>query len=107
MFRIKHYLAAGFLFTSVLGTLSHFFYDWSGRNPLAALISPVNESIWEHMKLLFFPSLLWSLFTPPLSPEGPAFTEALPAFRHPSGHALHPGPLLHLLRCARTHLHTR
>lgn len=64
MFRIKHYLAAGFLFTSVLGTLSHFFYDWSGRNPLAALISPVNESIWEHMKLLFFPALLWSLFTP-------------------------------------------
>ena len=64
MDRAKLYFIGGLLFTAVLGILSHFFYDWSGRTPLAALISPVNESIWEHMKLLFFPALLWSLFTP-------------------------------------------
>lgn len=58
------YLAAGFVFVSVLGTLSHFFYEWSGSNPVIALFSPVDESTWEHMKLLFFPMLIWALFLP-------------------------------------------
>ena len=61
---VKIYLVAGFLFTAVLGTLSHFFYEWSGRNPLIALFSPVNESTWEHMKLVFFPAFLWALVMP-------------------------------------------
>lgn len=60
----RHYLAAGLIFAAVLGTLSHFFYDWSGQNPVVALFSPVSESTWEHMKLVFFPILVWSLFLP-------------------------------------------
>ena len=39
----------------VLGTLAHFVYDWSGQNSFIGLLTPVNESTWEHMKLLFFP----------------------------------------------------
>ncbi len=46
------------LFVIVLGTLMHFMYNWSGKHPFAGLIAPVNESVWEHMKLLFFPMLL-------------------------------------------------
>lgn len=61
---VKYYLVAGLVFTSVLGTLSHFFYDWSGQNSVIALFSPVSESTWEHMKLVFFPVLLWSIFMP-------------------------------------------
>lgn len=61
---VKIYFAAGLIFSAVLGTLSHFFYEWSGQNPVIALFSPVNESTWEHMKLVFFPILLWSLFLP-------------------------------------------
>ncbi len=53
--------AAGVLFTWSAGTLFHFLYDWSGKNWLAAAVSAVNESTWEHMKLLFFPMLLFSL----------------------------------------------
>lgn len=52
---------AGFLFTAVAGTALHFLYDLSGQNVVSALISPVNESIWEHMKLLYFPMLLFAL----------------------------------------------
>ena len=51
----------GFLFTSILGTLLHFAFEWSGGDTFVALFSAVNESIWEHMKLLFFPMLLFSL----------------------------------------------
>ena len=58
---LKRYTAAGILFTAVLGTLTHFCYQWSGENPLLALVVPVSESTWEHMKMLFFPMLLWSL----------------------------------------------
>ena len=52
---------AGILCVSILGTLLHFTYRWSGRNPLIGLIAPVNESVWEHMKLLFFPMFLFSV----------------------------------------------
>ena len=51
---------AGFLFTSVAGTLLHFLFDWTGGNVVAALFSAVNESIWEHMKLLFYPMFLFA-----------------------------------------------
>ena len=55
-------LAAGILFTLIIGTLLHFTYGWSGENPFVALYSPVNESVWEHLKLLFFPVLLYTFF---------------------------------------------
>lgn len=32
--------------TMILGTLNHFLYDWSGKNPVIALFTPVNESVW-------------------------------------------------------------
>lgn len=41
-----------------LGVIFHFIYDWSGENPVAGMIFPVNESTWEHLKLIFFPILL-------------------------------------------------
>lgn len=51
----------GFLFTSVVGTLLHFLFDWAGQNIVAGLFSAVNESIWEHMKLVFFPMFVFAL----------------------------------------------
>ena len=51
----KRWLAAWGL-TALAGTLLHFLYDWL-PNPLTALIAPVNESVWEHLKLLFWPYL--------------------------------------------------
>jgi hypothetical protein len=41
-----------------LGTLLHFLFEWSGENRVVGLFSAVNESIWEHMKLLYYPALL-------------------------------------------------
>ena len=50
----------GFLFTAAAGTPLHFAYEWSGKNPVVGAVSAVNESVWEHMKLLFWPMLLWA-----------------------------------------------
>lgn len=52
---------AGVVFTVMAGALLHFVYEWSGGSPLAAAFSAVNESTWEHMKLLFFPLFLFSV----------------------------------------------
>ncbi len=50
----------GFAVVSFCGTLLHFLYDWY-PSPLTALFSGVNESTWEHMKLMFFPMLVFAL----------------------------------------------
>ncbi len=52
--------AAGFAFSTLFGTLLHFLYDWTGGSILAAPFSGVNESTWEHMKLLFWPMFLFA-----------------------------------------------
>ena len=50
-----------FAVTALGGTLLHFLYDWLGKPILAAPFSGVNESTWEHMKLLFWPMLLFAV----------------------------------------------
>ena len=50
----------GFLFVSLLGTFLHFLFDLFGGNAGAALFSAVNESIWEHMKLIYIPMLIFA-----------------------------------------------
>lgn len=51
----------GFIFTAVLGTLLHFTYNWSSKNGFVALFSAVNESTWEHLKLLFIPAAIFGV----------------------------------------------
>ena len=51
----------GYIFTSVFGTLLHFLFDWTGKSIVFAPFSAVNESIWEHMKLLFFPMFIFAI----------------------------------------------
>ena len=46
------------LATVLLGTLWHFVYEMLGRNFIIGLIAPINESVWEHLKIVFFPFLI-------------------------------------------------
>ena len=55
----KRYIVTGLLFVGILGTLFHFVYDWCRQSRLIGLFVPVNESTWEHMKLLFIPMLIY------------------------------------------------
>lgn len=52
---------AGFCLTALAGTLLHFLYDWTNESLLIAPFSGVNESTWEHMKLLYFPLFVFAL----------------------------------------------
>ena len=60
--KIKSYMITGTIFVSILGTLLHFAYNLSGNNTLIGIFTPINESTWEHTKLLFFPMLVYSLY---------------------------------------------
>ena len=51
---------AGLTAVSVGGTLLHYLYEWLGEAVWIAPFSGVNESTWEHMKLLFWPMLAWA-----------------------------------------------
>ncbi|MBO5852979.1 MAG: hypothetical protein J6Q74_04130 [Clostridia bacterium] len=51
----------GFTLAVLGGTLLHFLYDWTNGSSLVSPFSSINESTWEHMKLLYFPMLLFAL----------------------------------------------
>ena len=51
---------SGFAVTSFAGTILHFLYEWLGKAVWIAPFSGVNESTWEHMKLLFWPMLIFA-----------------------------------------------
>ena len=58
---IKNFQIFSAIFVMILGTLLHFTYEWSGENLFIAAFSAVNESTWEHLKLLFYPMLLTTI----------------------------------------------
>ena len=41
------------------GAAFHFLYGLSGGALLVGLLAPVNESVWEHLKLALWPQTLW------------------------------------------------
>ena len=54
-----------YLFVTLFGVFLHFAYELSGNNPIVGLFATVNESVWEHLKLVFFPMLvlsIWDMF---------------------------------------------
>jgi hypothetical protein len=46
------------IFVIIAGILLHFSYEWSNENQIVGIFSAVNESTWEHLKLIFFPMLV-------------------------------------------------
>lgn len=62
MKKIRNWQIIAILFTLVVGTLLHFTYEWSGENKIIGTFSAINESTWEHLKLIFFPMLIFSIF---------------------------------------------
>ena len=52
---------AGFVTTVIGGILLHYLYGLTNESILAAPVSAVNESTWEHMKLMYFPMFAFAL----------------------------------------------
>ena len=59
--RVFVWETAGFFLIVLSGSLLHFVFDLSGGWPPLAVIAAVNESVWEHLKLAFWPAFLYAL----------------------------------------------
>ena len=55
----------GIAVISLLGSVLHFAFEWSGSWPPVGVIAAVNESVWEHLKIAFWPALFYALFQYP------------------------------------------
>lgn len=53
------WLLTGIPILFIIAVPLHFLYDWTMENKVVGLFAPVNESLWEHLKLAFFPILIW------------------------------------------------
>ena len=69
-------LVIGMIIVAVMGWILHYVYKWTGNAFLVGLFVPVNESVWEHMKLVYVPMLIlsvvmmtrWGEELPPVTP---------------------------------------
>lgn len=43
----------------IIGSIFHFIYELTGKNIIVGLISPVNESIFQHIKMIILPIICW------------------------------------------------
>ena len=78
MNKVKTYTIIGIVFVIIWGIISHFIYEWSGNNFILGFFFPVNESTWEHMKLCFFPMLLYSFYmNRKMKEDNPCITSSL------------------------------
>ena len=51
----------GFVFISVMGAALHFVFEWTGELAPVGFFTPVNESVFEHLKLTFWPTVLYAI----------------------------------------------
>lgn len=61
MRKLKIFQAVNIITTIIIGSLLHFVYAWSGNSKIVALFAAVNESTWEHLKLAFWPTLVFAV----------------------------------------------
>jgi len=50
----------GIVIISILGAVLHFLFELSGQLAPVGVIAAVNESVWEHFKIGFWPALLYA-----------------------------------------------
>lgn len=55
----RYWILLGILIIFIIGFFMHYIYEWSANSLIVGFFAPVNESIWEHLKLNFWPMLIW------------------------------------------------
>lgn len=62
-FQSRRWLIAGTIIVFCICTLFHFLYDLCQQNLIIGLLVPVNESVFEHLKMIPLPLFLWWIFS--------------------------------------------
>ena len=56
---VKKFFILGILIIFGLSTLNHFLFKWSNYSSFFAFIAPINESLFQHAKMFFYPIVLY------------------------------------------------
>lgn len=56
---VRRYHLVGIIVLCLIASPLHFIYAWLGENIIVGMFAPISESVWEHMKLCFWPTLAW------------------------------------------------
>lgn len=56
---VRRFQLVGIAVLCAVSSPLHFIYAWLGRNVIIGMFAPISESVWEHMKLSFWPTLVW------------------------------------------------
>ena len=62
-FYYKLYFLLSIPFIVLLAPLFHYTYELSNNSLLVGIFTPVNESIWEHLKLAIYPTIIWYILS--------------------------------------------
>ncbi len=62
IWNIFRFLIFSSVFSFLLASLFHFAYDFFGQGLIFSFFFPTNESVWEHLKLAFYPTIIVWLF---------------------------------------------
>jgi len=49
----------------IVGAMFHFLFEWAGGWSPVGVIAAVNESVWEHFKIAFWPALFFAIIEYP------------------------------------------
>lgn len=61
MTSLKRWRLAGIITMTILGFCLHYLFSWTGGSKIIGLFVPVNESVWEHLKLGYWSVVLFSI----------------------------------------------
>jgi len=59
--RILFFELVGIVFIIIFGSILHFTFEWANHQAVVGVFSAVNESVWEHLKLGFWPAIVFAL----------------------------------------------
>lgn len=55
----QKWIVIGISVLFLIGLVMHFLYDISSSSTIAGAVAAVNESVWEHLKMVLLPVILW------------------------------------------------
>lgn len=55
------YELIGAIIVCILAPVFHFLFEWTGGNLFVGIFAAVNESVWEHTKIVYFPFLFYAI----------------------------------------------
>lgn len=58
---LKRWRLTGIIIITILGFVLHYLFSWTDGSKIVGLFVPVNESVWEHLKLGYWSLVLFSI----------------------------------------------